>query len=53
MDQSEKRFEQDIEEAQEGFENPVYPHMVKRHNWGSEIFSWIFPLLLNLLKMKK
>ncbi|MBQ5856126.1 MAG: ATP-dependent zinc metalloprotease FtsH [Bacteroidales bacterium] len=41
-----ERFEQDIEEAQEGFENPVYPHMVKRHNWGSEIFSWIFPLLL-------
>ncbi|MBO7287913.1 MAG: ATP-dependent zinc metalloprotease FtsH [Bacteroidales bacterium] len=41
-----ERFEQDIEEAQEGFENPVYPHMEKRHNWGSEIFSWIFPLLL-------
>ena len=41
-----ERFEQDIEEAQEGFENPVYPHMVKRHNWVSEIFSWIFPLLL-------
>ena len=41
-----ERFEQDIEEAQEGFENPVYPHVVKRHNWGSEIFSWIFPILL-------
>ena len=41
-----ERFEQDIENAQEGFENPVYPHVVKRHNWGTEIFSWIFPILL-------
>lgn len=41
-----ERFEQDIEDAQEGFENPVYPHVVKRHNWGTEIFSWIFPILL-------
>ena len=43
-----ERFEQDIEDAQEGFENPVYPHVVKRHNWGTEIFSWIFPILLIL-----
>ncbi len=41
-----ERFEQDIENAQEGFENPIYPHVVKRHNWGTEIFSWIFPILL-------
>lgn len=41
-----ERFEQDIEDAQEGFENPVYPHVEKRHNWGTEIFSWIFPILL-------
>ena len=41
-----ERFEQDIEDAQEGFENPVYPHVVKRRNWGTEIFSWIFPILL-------
>lgn len=41
-----ERFEQDIEDAQEGFENPVYPHVVKRPNWGTEIFSWIFPILL-------
>ena len=41
-----ERFEQDIEDAQEGFENPVYPHVVKHHNWGTEIFSWIFPILL-------
>lgn len=41
-----ERFEQDIEDAQEGFENPVYSHVVKRPNWGTEIFSWIFPILL-------
>ncbi|MBR0323313.1 MAG: ATP-dependent zinc metalloprotease FtsH [Bacteroidales bacterium] len=41
-----ERFEQDIEDAQEGFENPVYPHVEKRYNWGTEIFSWIFPILL-------
>ena len=43
---STERFEQDLENAQEGFENPIYPTVVKRHNWGSEIFSWIFPLIL-------
>ncbi|MBR5216078.1 MAG: ATP-dependent zinc metalloprotease FtsH [Bacteroidales bacterium] len=41
-----ERFEQDIEEVQEGFENPIYPHVVKRHNWRSEIISWILPLVL-------
>ena len=41
-----ERFEQDLENAQEGFENPIYPHVVKRHNWGSEIISWILPLVL-------
>ena len=41
-----ERFEQDIEEAQNGFVDPVYPHVVKRHNWGSEIISWILPIVL-------
>ncbi len=41
-----ERFEQDLENAQEGFENPIYSHVVKRHNWGSEIISWILPLVL-------
>lgn len=41
-----ERFEQDIENAQEGFENPIYPHVVKRHNWGSEIVSWVLPIVL-------
>ena len=41
-----ERFEQDLENAQEGFENPIYPHVVKRHNWGSEIISWILPIVI-------
>ena len=41
-----ERFEQDLEDAQEGFENPIYPHVVKRHNWGTEIVSWILPIVL-------
>ena len=41
-----ERFEQDIEEAQNGFVDPVYPYVVKRHNWGSEIISWILPIVL-------
>ncbi len=41
-----ERFEQDLEAAQEGFEDPIYPHVEKRHNWGSEIISWILPLVL-------
>ena len=41
-----ERFEQDLETAQEGFENPIYPHVVKRHNWGTEIISWILPIVL-------
>ena len=41
-----ERFEQDLEAAQEGFENPIYPHVVKRHNWGSEIISWILPIVI-------
>ena len=43
---SDERFEQDLENAQEGFENPIYPHVVKRHNWGSEIISWILPIVI-------
>ena len=41
-----ERFEQDIESAQEGIADPIYAHVVKRHNWGSEIISWILPLVL-------
>ena len=41
-------FEQDLEKVQEGFENPVYQKNIKRHNWTSEILSWILPVVLIL-----
>ncbi len=41
-----ERFEQDLENAQEGFNDPIYPTVVKRHNWGSEIISWILPIVI-------
>lgn len=40
------RFEELVEKAQEGIDNPVYISNVRRNNWMSDIFSWIFPLLL-------
>lgn len=45
---SAESFEQDIKNAQEGFEDPVYLHVVKRHNWGGEILSWILPIVIIL-----
>ena len=41
-----ERFEQDLETAQEGFTDPIYPQNVKRHNWGAEIVSWILPIVI-------
>ena len=41
-----ERFEQDIETAQEGITDPIYPQNVKRHNWGAEIISWILPIVI-------
>lgn len=41
-----ERFEQDLENAQEGFNDPIYSTVVKRHNWGSEIISWILPIVI-------
>ena len=43
-----ERFEQDLENAQEGFENPIYSTVDKRHNWGAEIVSWVLPIVLIL-----
>ena len=43
-----ERFEQDLENAQEGFENPIYTTVVKRPNWGAEIVSWVLPIVLIL-----
>ena len=41
-----ERFEQDLETAQEGYSDPVYSNMVKRHNWGAEVISWVLPIVL-------
>ena len=41
-----ERFEQDLETAQEGFTDPIYPQNVKRHNWGAEIVSWILLIVI-------
>ena len=41
-----ERFEQDLETAQEGFSDPIYSNMVKRHNWGAEVVSWVLPIVL-------
>lgn len=41
-----ERFEQDLETAQEGYSDPVYSNMVKRHNWGAEVVSWVLPIVL-------
>ena len=41
-----ERFEQDVETAQEGITDPIYPQNVRRHNWGSEIISWILPIVI-------
>ena len=41
-----ERFEQDLETAQEGYADPVYSNMVKRHNWGAEVVSWVLPIVL-------
>ncbi|MGM0566608.1 MAG: ATP-dependent zinc metalloprotease FtsH [Bacteroidota bacterium] len=40
------KFYENVEEAQQNVENPVYINNEKRRNWGGEILSWIFPLLL-------
>ncbi len=41
-------FIQQVQEAQKGNDNPVYVESETRHNWGGEILSWVFPILLLL-----
>lgn len=38
-----ERFEEMVEQAQEGIPNPVYITNVKRSNWVSEILAWVVP----------
>ena len=38
-----ERFEEMVENAQEGIANPVYISNVKRNNWMSDILAWVLP----------
>ena len=40
------RFEEMVENAQEGINNPVYISNVRRNNWMSDIIGWLIPLML-------
>ncbi|GAB1418547.1 ATP-dependent zinc metalloprotease FtsH [Bacteroidales bacterium] len=39
-------FEEDLVKAQESIENPVYANNKTRRNWGSDVFNWIFPVII-------
>ena len=43
------RFEETVEKAQEGIDNPVYIDNVSRKYWISDVMSWVIPLLLLVL----
>ncbi len=40
------KFDEKVAEVQKGLEHPVYVESEIRHDWGTEVLSWIFPLLL-------
>jgi cell division protease FtsH len=40
------KFDEKVSEAQKGVKDPVYVESEIRHDWGTEILSWVFPLLL-------
>ena len=40
------RFEEMVENAQEGIANPVYISNVRRNNWMGSILEWVIPLAL-------
>ena len=40
------KFDEKVAEVQKGMEHPVYVESEVRHDWGTEILSWVFPLLL-------
>ena len=43
------RFEETVENAQEGIDHPVYIDNVSRKYWISDVMSWVIPLLLLVL----
>ncbi len=40
------KFYTDVETAQENNPNPVYVETETRHDWGTEILGWIFPIAI-------
>ncbi len=40
------KFYEDVEIAQKGVSDPIYVETEIRHNWGAEILSWVFPILI-------
>ena len=40
------KFYEDVETAQKGLADPIYVETEIRHNWGAEILSWVFPILI-------
>ncbi len=40
------KFIEQVDEAQKNATDPIYIENEVRHNWGGEIISWIFPILL-------
>ncbi len=40
------KFIEQVDEAQQNNTSPIYIENEVRHNWGGEILSWIFPILL-------
>lgn len=42
-------FIQQVQDVQKGNNDPVYVESETRHNWGGEILSWVFPILLIII----
>ena len=40
------KFDEKVSGVQKGIDNPVYVESEIRHDWSSDILSWVFPLLL-------
>jgi len=41
-----ENFKEDVIKVQEGLQNPVYITNEVRHDWGSEILTWVLPLVI-------
>lgn len=39
-------FKEDVENAQQNLQDPVYIHNERRRNWGGEILGWLLPIII-------